>query len=219
MHVSPVSAFNISERLRLTCPPFCRTDYVLSDAGRRASYDTQRKAQQSSSAGFPPGGFDFFGPDGSDPAKEQWSSASFFNHFFGGAGPSSSSSSSSGSRQHQETEADETEAAHENGQPNASGIFGSVFEELLRPEVQRVAPIWTWVGSASGAGLGFILGSIPGAIAGTVLGNRLGAIRDAKGKSVAAVFAGLGADQKAEVLRALAMKVLGSMAGGSSGRG
>lgn len=30
-------------------------------------------------------------------------------------------------------------------------------------------------------------------------GNRLGAVRDAKGKSVAQVFAGLGASQKAEV--------------------
>ena len=61
-------------------------------------------------------------------------------------------------------------------------------------------------------------------------GNRLGAIRDAKGKSVAAVFSELGGNQKAEVchipktgvvratkyiiqiLRALAMKVLGSAA-------
>ena len=32
-------------------------------------------------------------------------------------------------------------------------------------------------------------------------GNRLGAIRDAKGKSVAAVFAELGGAQKAEVRR------------------
>ena len=34
---------------------------------------------------------------------------------------------------------------------------------------------------------------------GAVAGNRLGAIRDAKGKSVAAVFAQLGGNQKAEV--------------------
>jgi hypothetical protein len=63
---------------------------------------------------------------------------------------------------------------------------------------------------------------------GAVAGNRLGAVRDAKGKSVAAVFSDLGGNQKAEVcpthatkelhllnvllqiLRALAMKVLGS---------
>ena len=34
---------------------------------------------------------------------------------------------------------------------------------------------------------------------GAYAGNRLGAIRDAKGKSVAAVFAQLGGNQKAEV--------------------
>ena len=34
---------------------------------------------------------------------------------------------------------------------------------------------------------------------GAVAGNRLGAIRDAKGKSVAAVFNDLGGQQKAEV--------------------
>lgn len=42
-------------------------------------------------------------------------------------------------------------------------------------------------------------------------GNRLGAIRDAKGKSVASVFTGLEASQKAEILKALAFKVLGTM--------
>ncbi|KAK0570236.1 Meiotic Sister-Chromatid recombination aldehyde dehydrogenase [Tilletia horrida] len=96
-------------------------------------------------------------------------------------------------------------------QPQADGVFGGVFEELLRPEVHRVAPVWKWVGSASGAGLGFILGNVPGAIGGAVLGNRLGAVRDAKGKSVAEVFINLSSSQKAEVLKALAAKVLGSM--------
>lgn len=90
-------------------------------------------------------------------------------------------------------------------------MFGDVFEELLRPEVQRVAPIWRWVGSASGAGLGFIMGSFPGAVAGAAAGNWLGNIRDKKGKSVAQVFMGLNANQRADVLRALAAKVLGSM--------
>ncbi|KAL9935490.1 hypothetical protein V8E36_005838 [Tilletia maclaganii] len=96
-------------------------------------------------------------------------------------------------------------------QPEANGVFGGVFEELLRPEVHRVAPMWKWVGSASGAGLGFIMGNIPGAIGGAVLGNRLGAIRDAKGKSVAEVFVNLSSSQRAEILKALAAKVLGSM--------
>lgn len=43
-------------------------------------------------------------------------------------------------------------------------------------------------------------------------GNKLGAIRDNKGKPVAQVFATLPVSQKAEILRALAFKVLGSMA-------
>lgn len=86
-----------------------------------------------------------------------------------------------------------------------------MFEELLRPEVQRVVPLWRWVGSASGAGMGFILGNVPGAIGGAVLGNWLGSVRDNKGKSVAEVFMGLNTSQRAEVLKALASKVLGSM--------
>lgn len=38
---------------------------------------------------------------------------------------------------------------------------------------------------------------------GAVAGNRLGAVRDAKGKSVAAVFNDLGGQQKAEVILSL----------------
>jgi hypothetical protein len=51
----------------------------------------------------------------------------------------------------------------------------------------------------SGGGLGFIIANLPGLMLGAVAGNRLGAIRDAKGKSVAAVFSDLGGQQKAEV--------------------
>lgn len=63
----------------------------------------------------------------------------------------------------------------------------------------------------SGASLGFIIANIPGMLMGGYAGNRLGAIRDAKGKSVASVFTELGADKKAEILKALAFKVLGSI--------
>lgn len=65
--------------------------------------------------------------------------------------------------------------------------------------MQRHAPWWAWFGAVSGAGLGFIVANIPGLMVGAVAGNRLGAIRDAKGKSVAAVFSELGGDQKAQV--------------------
>lgn len=44
-----------------------------------------------------------------------------------------------------------------------------------------------------------IVANVPGLFVGAVAGNRLGAIRDAKGKSVAAVFSDLGGQQKAEV--------------------
>ena len=71
--------------------------------------------------------------------------------------------------------------------------------QLLRPEVERHAPWWAWLGALCGAGLGFIIANLPGLMAGAYAGNRLGAIRDAKGKSVAAVFTQLGGNQKAEV--------------------
>ncbi|KAF8481158.1 DnaJ-domain-containing protein [Russula ochroleuca] len=95
--------------------------------------------------------------------------------------------------------------------PNADRVFGDVFEDLLRPEVERHLPVWSWLGSACGAGLGFITANVPGLVVGAYAGNRLGAIRDAKGKSVAAVFAELGARQKVEILHALALKVLGTL--------
>lgn len=47
--------------------------------------------------------------------------------------------------------------------------------------------------------MGFIVANLPGLMVGAYAGNRLGAIRDAKGKSVAAVFSELGGSQKAEV--------------------
>lgn len=69
----------------------------------------------------------------------------------------------------------------------------------LAPEVAHHRPYWSWVGGASGAALGFIVGNMPGAVAGAVAGNRLGAVRDAKGKSVAEVFTSLDHGAKAEV--------------------
>lgn len=71
--------------------------------------------------------------------------------------------------------------------------------QLLRPEVERHAPWWSWTGAVCGAGLGFIVANVPGLMVGAYAGNRLGAVRDAKGKSVAAVFTQLGGDQKAQV--------------------
>ncbi|KZO98337.1 DnaJ-domain-containing protein [Calocera viscosa TUFC12733] len=109
-----------------------------------------------------------------------------------------------------EPEADASRASWSSQQPNADNTFTSVFEDLLRPEVESHVPWWTWIGSVSGAGLGYIVANVPGAMMGAYAGNRLGKIRDAKGKSVAEVFSGLGGNQKAQILKALAMKILGS---------
>ncbi|GAA5923033.1 J domain-containing protein [Sporobolomyces koalae] len=100
-------------------------------------------------------------------------------------------------------------AEEENERPDAEHVFGETFEDLLRPEVHRVVPLWTWSGAAAGAVLGFIAGNIAGATIGGFAGSRLGAIRDAKGKAVYKVFTELGADQKAQILAALAKKVFG----------
>jgi len=127
----------------------------------------------------------------SDRSTDPGSSSGFFSQFAGmfGAGNAGQTSGT---------------------QPDAEGVFADAFEELLRPEVERHAPWWSYFGAACGGGVGFIVGNIPGLMLGAYAGNRLGAIRDAKGKSVAAVFNELGGNQKAEILRALAMKVLGS---------
>ncbi|KAJ7161323.1 DnaJ domain-containing protein [Mycena crocata] len=130
-----------------------------------------------------------------DRTDDPGASNSFFNQFsgmFGGPNAGAAPAPDAGQR------------------PDAEGVFADVFEELLRPEVERHAPWWAWLGGLAGGAIGFIVANFPGLMLGAVAGNRLGAVRDAKGKSVAAVFSDLGGNQKAEILRALAMKVLGS---------
>ncbi|KAJ7246266.1 DnaJ domain-containing protein [Mycena haematopus] len=131
----------------------------------------------------------------SDRTDDPGSSNTFFNQFsgmFGGSGRAGAAPAADAQR------------------PDADGVFADAFEELLRPEVERHVPWWSYLGAVCGAGVGFIIANFPGLMLGAVAGNRLGAVRDAKGKSVAAVFNDLGGNQKAEILRALALKVLGS---------
>ncbi|KAI5811473.1 dnaJ chaperone-like protein [Peziza echinospora] len=94
--------------------------------------------------------------------------------------------------------------------------FGGIFEEMLREE-GMAAPgedeagtgrFYGVLGGISGAALGFIVGNVPGALAGAVAGNRLGAVRDAKGKSVYDVFQQLPQGDKAKILADLATKIL-----------
>lgn len=179
--------------------------YVLSDTDRRREYDQLRGSRPSSNSFFG-GSYD----DDEDAAsefseKEQNYSANFFQSFFPGAFKQEDNN---------ETEADQDHARRAgSNQPEADGVFANVFEELLRPEVHRVAPVWKWVGGASGTALGFIVGNIPGALAGAFAGSQLGRIRDAKGKSVAEVFMSLGASQRAEVLTRLLQRVLSQQTG------
>ncbi|KAJ6079903.1 hypothetical protein N7467_009656 [Penicillium canescens] len=107
-----------------------------------------------------------------------------------------------------------------------SNQFGSVFEEMLREEGlaeendgeggRRTRPtgrFWALVGGVSGGALGFIVGNFPGALAGAVAGNRLGAVRDAKGKSVYEVFLDLPQPDRTRLLSELAAKMFQSTMG------
>lgn len=98
--------------------------------------------------------------------------------------------------------------------------FGGVFEEMLREEGmaegEQAAPtgkFWSVIGGLSGGAMGFIMANFPGMVAGAVAGNRLGAVRDAKGKSVYAVFNELPQADKARLLSDLAAKVFASAVG------
>lgn len=102
---------------------------------------------------------------------------------------------------------------------NSNEQFGDVFEEMLHEEGmadgqrQPTTKFWSVVGGVSGGAMGFIVANIPGAIAGAVAGNRLGAVRDAKGKSVFAVFQELPQGDKARLLSQLAAKVFAQAVG------
>jgi len=171
--------------------------YVLSDSTRRREYDILLSTRPSASHSSEPESSGAFFAD--------------FARFFSGAAaaPEAGTSTSSG------TKARPSPKAYGPGfapnRPDAEYVFTDVFADLLTPEVERTLPWWSWVGTVSGAGIGFIMANIPGAVVGGAAGNRLGAIRDAKGKPVGVVFAQLSGGQKAEILKALAVKVLGTI--------
>ena len=97
--------------------------------------------------------------------------------------------------------------------------FGGVFEEMLREEGMAeeqgtpTSKFWSVIGGLSGGAMGFIMANFPGALAGAVAGNRLGAVRDARGKSVFAVFNELPQGDKAKLLSELAAKVFAHAVG------
>ncbi|KAJ4419105.1 hypothetical protein N0V85_001164 [Neurospora sp. IMI 360204] len=183
--------------------------YTLSDSLRRREYDEQRKifgvgtdyvppSSASSSWGGStasggssgmPGGFD----NTSDPFAEADAGA-------GGAGTSPAGQAFSWAwnfftKQNQSNNNDNGRAQQDREQTQ-NEQFADVFEEMLREEGMAEADgtnrptnkFWSLLGGISGGALGFIVANVPGLLAGAVAGNRLGAIRDAKGKSVYAVF-------------------------------
>jgi curved DNA-binding protein CbpA len=97
--------------------------------------------------------------------------------------------------------------------------FGDVFEEMLREEGMAedggrpTGKFWSVIGGLSGGALGFIIANFPGMLAGAVAGNRLGAVRDARGKSVYQVFQELPQQDKTRLLSQLAAKVFSHAVG------
>ncbi|KAL2757378.1 hypothetical protein ACRALDRAFT_1067981 [Sodiomyces alcalophilus JCM 7366] len=187
--------------------------YTLSDASRRQEYDLQRNMFGTSSSTHDP----FEEADGAGaqggPSAEQGEDA--------GTGPQNAfswawnffTSQAQGQRGGGPADDDARRRTEEQQ-------FGDAFEEMLREQGMAedgtgrpTSSFWSLVGGASGGALGFIVANVPGLVAGAVAGNRLGAIRDAKGKSVYAVFQDLPQDDRARLLTQLAAKVFSHTVG------
>ncbi|KKY27029.1 putative dnaj domain containing protein [Phaeomoniella chlamydospora] len=164
--------------------------YTLSDATRRRDYDEARAYHFDDTSEF----------DADEEIPQQKPAAGGF--------PWSAFGFGSGRK------TEEEEAKFANDQ------FGGVFEEMMRDEGmtdQDSRPnhkFWSLVGGLSGGAMGFIVANFPGAVAGAVAGNRLGAIRDAKGKSVYSVFQELPQSEKARLLSEMAAKIFGAAISG-----
>jgi curved DNA-binding protein CbpA len=176
--------------------------YTLSDPSRRRDYDAARtyhgfgSGASTSSTAF-------------DDDEEEIPSSST-NPNSGGGGfsfPWSSFGFSSKAKNAEEEQKFESEQ------------FGDVFEEMLREQGMAedggrpTGKFWSMVGGLSGGAMGFIVANFPGMLAGAVAGNRLGAVRDAKGKSVYSVFQELPQADRARLLSQLAAKVFSHAVG------
>lgn len=169
----------------------------MSDPTRRREYDVQRNMFRRAPSSDPfaeadddaPPGYSADAGAGTNPYSWAWN---FFTKGNGGA------------------ERERTENAQ----------FRDVFEEMMREQGMAedgtnrpTNKFWSIVGGLSGGALGFIVANVPGLVAGAVAGNRLGAVRDAKGKSVFAVFQELPQDDRTRLLSQLAAKVFSHATG------
>jgi len=169
--------------------------YTLSDPARRRDFDATRSFHNFTGNSGDSEDFDeeVPRPDAPPGGFPGWSS--FFGSTFGSNTPK------------------EEEA-------RSSAQFHDVFEEMMREEgmaegetATPTGKFWSFVGGLSGGAMGFIVANFPGAIAGAVAGNRLGAVRDARGKSVWSVFQELPQADKAKLLSDLAARVFAHAVG------
>ncbi|KAK3168024.1 hypothetical protein OEA41_004470 [Lepraria neglecta] len=167
--------------------------YTLSDPTRRRDYDSARSYH-----GFSSGDYEDSDPETEDIPRQAPKPSGGFPWSSFGFGAKNA--------------ADEEHFSNEQ--------FGGVFEEMLREEgmaegqeARPTGKFWSVVGGLSGGAMGFIVANFPGALAGAVAGNRLGAVRDAKGKSVYSVFQELPQGDKARLLSELAAKVFAHAVG------
>ncbi|KAF7563498.1 hypothetical protein G7046_g619 [Stylonectria norvegica] len=172
--------------------------YALSDATRRRDYDSQRRLFKNSTSTADPFA-EADDPDESVPPQSAYSWA--WNYFTKQTGTGTG-----------------TPAPDRTQTENAQ--FSDVFEEMMREEGlaedgtnRPTGRFWSMIGGASGGALGFIVANVPGLVAGAVAGNRVGAIRDAKGKSVFAVFQELPQGDRARLLSQLAARVFSHAVG------
>ncbi|KAH8905055.1 DnaJ-domain-containing protein [Coniochaeta sp. PMI_546] len=184
--------------------------YTLSDPSRRREYDAQRKlfggGGSRSSYSNP---FADTDADDSVPGEPQPSAGA-------GGGGGAAQSAYSWAWNYFTGQGADSQAR----QQTENAQFADVFEEMLReegmadPNTNRpTSKFWSVIGGLSGGALGFIMANVPGLIGGAVAGNRLGAVRDAKGKSVYSVFQELPQDERARLLTQLAAKVFSHAVG------
>lgn len=181
--------------------------YTLSDTTRRRDYDAARTY-----ANFPGGSTaspDSESEDESDP-NASGGTGSTGGFGFGHGFPWSAFGFGS-------APAGTTEESHNRFSEEQ---FGGIFEEMLRDEgmadteASPTGKFWAVVGGLSGGAMGFLVANFPGMVAGAVAGNRLGAVRDAKGKSVYSVFQEMPQADKARLLSGLAAKVFANVVSG-----